>query len=159
MASAIQERLRKAPIFPSLRVAHLGPGSRQSDVTPPPRIHFSTHDAKMWVQAQLFDERDPKSTGDSDRDQGGSSPQRYSRVDAPDGEGERSGRRRESRKGGRPAFGSLASDPYWAMDASKQGRRVVVRGVPGMASYELVRKIAKNFGVLEGEEGCVRMPP
>lgn len=117
----------------------------------------------MWVQGQLIPEPTSgysrsDSTGGRDRNQGRARGQRDLRDDTPDGEGQRSGRRGETRAGTNPTFSSLSSDPFWCMDATKRGRRVVVRGIPGMATYDMVRKLAKNFGILEGEEGCVQMP-
>ncbi|RSH95113.1 hypothetical protein EHS25_000199 [Saitozyma podzolica] len=129
VANAIQERLRKAPIFPSLRVVDPGPISRQSDATPPPRVIFSTSDAKIRLEAEieieimqilylsvtiemtLWTERETLLVDVMSHAQGEDLPSVRSRA---------------------------------------------IRF--GMATYDSVRKIAKNFGMLDGEEGCVRMP-
>ncbi|WRT69294.1 uncharacterized protein IL334_006278 [Kwoniella shivajii] len=48
--------------------------------------------------------------------------------------------------------------PEWASKAGMSGRRVVIKGLPGSIKSEDVRRLGKECGVLDDEEGCMKLP-
>ncbi|WVR08859.1 hypothetical protein IAU60_005918 [Kwoniella sp. DSM 27419] len=47
----------------------------------------------------------------------------------------------------------------WACRPGYSGRRVVVKGLPGLAKDDQVRKLARDCGLVDGLEGVKKLPP
>ncbi|KAK8844158.1 hypothetical protein IAR55_006952 [Kwoniella newhampshirensis] len=47
----------------------------------------------------------------------------------------------------------------WVMKPGFGGRRVVIKGLPGGVSYEDVKRLGKDCGVVDGQDACKRLPP
>ncbi|AAW44258.1 hypothetical protein CNBF3530 [Cryptococcus deneoformans B-3501A] len=47
----------------------------------------------------------------------------------------------------------------WVLKPGFSGRRVIVKGLPGGASYDDVKRLAKDCNLVEGPDSCKRLPP
>jgi len=47
----------------------------------------------------------------------------------------------------------------WVLRPGLQGRRVVIKGLPGMVPDADIRKLGKDCDLEPGDEGCIRLPP
>ncbi|WWD21181.1 hypothetical protein CI109_105665 [Kwoniella shandongensis] len=47
----------------------------------------------------------------------------------------------------------------WVMKAGYGGRRVTIKGLPGGVSYDDVKRLGKDCGLVEGQDACKRLPP
>lgn len=47
----------------------------------------------------------------------------------------------------------------WVLKPGFSGRRVIVKGLPGGASYDDAKRLAKDCNLVEGSDACKRLPP